>query len=656
MGAMMLLAIAMGAMAEKPQGAALPNILWITCEDTGPQLGCYGDAYAQTPHLDRLAAKGMRYLSAWSNAPVCAPARTAIIMGVYPSSMGAEHMRSLVALPPQMLMYPQFLRQKGYYCTNNSKEDYNVEKPGQVWDESSGRAHWRNRRPGQPFFAIFNLTMTHESQIRTRPHTFQHDPAKVRIPAYHPDTPEVRQDWAQYYDRITEMDAQAGKLLSELDQAGLAEDTIVLFYGDHGSGMPRSKRWPYNSGLHVPLILYVPERWKHLAPKEYAPGGTSPRMVGFVDLAPTLLSLAGIRPPDWMQGHALAGPYQTPPPAYAYGCRGRMDERIDLVRSVRDQRYVYIRNYMPHLIYGQHVSYMFQTPTTRVWQQLYQQGKLAPAQRAFWEPKPPEELYDLETDRDEVHNLATSPEHQAVLARMRQALRAHILYVRDVGLLPEAEMHRRAAGTSIYEFGHDAKRYPLEEILAMAELAAARDPQAIPELRQGLKAADSGVRYWAATGLLIRGREAVNQAREDLLRTLGDESPSVRIAAAWALGQYGSAADVAAAVKVLGQLAPPRQNGAYTSIFALNAIDALGNKAASLRTLLISMPTQDPRAPARANGYVDRLLEKIAGRKAPSEPPKPKAKRPKAKLVGCVLGTHAQLVGCLFCTHLTTDV
>jgi len=633
MTATMILAIALGAAAEKPQGPGLPNILWITCEDTGPQLGCYGDSYAQTPHLDRLAARGMRYLNAWSNAPVCAPARTAIIMGVYPTSLGAEHMRSLVALPPQMRMYPQFLRQRGYYCTNNSKEDYNVEKPGQVWDESSPRAHWRNRRPGQPFFAIFNLTMTHESQIRTRPHTFKHDPAKVRVPTYHPDTPEVRQDWAQYYDRITEMDTQAGKLLAELDQAGLAQDTIVFFYGDHGSGMPRSKRWPYNSGLHVPLIVYVPERWKHLAPKEYVPGGTSSRMVGFVDLAPTLLSLAGIQPPDWMQGHALAGPYQTPAPEYAFGFRGRMDERIDMVRSVRDQRYVYIRNYMPHLIYGQHVSYMFQTPTTQVWQRLYREGKLAPAQRSFWEPKPPEELYDLTADRDEVRNLANSPEHQAVLARMRKALRDHVLSVRDVGYLPEAELHRRAVGSSMYEFGHDPKRYPLEEILAMAEVAAARDAHQVPQLRQGLAAGDSGVRYWAATGLLIRGQAAVQASREELRRALNDDSPSVRIAAAWALGQYGNEADIAAALKVLGQLAPPRHNGAYTSIFAINAIDALGNKASTLYGLLGSMPTQDPRAPARAGGYVDRLVEKILGQKPKAVSSKTKGKpvRPKAK-------------------------
>ncbi|NBQ25648.1 MAG: sulfatase, partial [Verrucomicrobia bacterium] len=230
--------------AGSSQAADRPNILWITSEDNGPHLGCYGDTYAHTPNLDGLAAKGVIYLNAWSTAPVCAPARTTLISGVYPPATGGQHMRSMAPMPAFMKMYPQYLRQAGYYCTNNSKEDYNLSQSGQVWDESSRKAHWKNRPDGKPFFAIFNITTSHESQIRKRPHQAVHDPAKVRVPAYHPDTPEVRQDWAQYHDKITEMDATAGKHLRELEQAGLAEDTIIFYYGDHGSGMPRSKRWP----------------------------------------------------------------------------------------------------------------------------------------------------------------------------------------------------------------------------------------------------------------------------------------------------------------------------------------------------------------------------------------------------------------------------
>ncbi|MCU0978711.1 MAG: sulfatase, partial [Pirellulaceae bacterium] len=342
-----------GCLTWSSAGAAeLPNILWITCEDTGPELGCYGDRYAKTPNLDELAQRSLRYLTAWSNAPVCAPARTTIISGVYPTSTGGEHMRSEVRMPEFMKMYPQFLRERGYYCTNNNKEDYNLVKPGQVWDDSSGQAHWKNRPSGKPFFSIFNLTISHESQIRTRPHTLEHDPAQAPLPAYHPDTPEVRHDWAQYYDKVTAMDAQAGQRLRELADAGLAEDTIIFFYGDHGSGMPRSKRWPYDSGLHVPLIVHVPDKFRDLAPQDYRPGGTTDRLVAFVDLAPTLLSLTGVQPPEWMQGHAFLGRHEAAPQRYLFGFRGRMDERYDMVRSVRNGRYVYIRNYMPHLIYG----------------------------------------------------------------------------------------------------------------------------------------------------------------------------------------------------------------------------------------------------------------------------------------------------------------
>src|SRR5262249_29946600 len=323
------------------------------------------------------------------------------------------------------------LREAGYYCSNNSKEDYNLAKPGKIWDDSSAKGHWRNRQPNQPFFAVFNSLKSHESKIRTRPHKQVHDPAKVRVPAYHPDTPEVRQDWAQYYDVITEADADAGARLKELEQDGLADDTIVFYWADHGSGMPRSKRWPCDSGLHVPLVVYIPPKWKALAPKDYTAGGKSERLVSFVDFAPTVLSLARIEPPSWLHGHAFLGKHAAAPQPFIYGFRGRMDERYDLVRSVTDGRYVYIRNYLPHLIYGQHVAYMFETPTTRVWKKLHDEGKLNAAQDHFWKPKPAEELYDLQRDPDEVNNLAAAPEHQETLRKLRQAQQGLAARVRD---------------------------------------------------------------------------------------------------------------------------------------------------------------------------------------------------------------------------------
>ena len=598
---------AVGQAAEQSR----PNILWITCEDIGPHLGCYGDSYADTPNLDRLAAKGTIYTRAWSTAPVCAPARTAIISGMYPSSTGSEHMRSLITPPEGTKFYPQFLREAGYYCTNNSKEDYNLEKPGQVWDESSNKAHWKNRRPGQPFFAIFNFTVTHESQVRRRPHEWIHDPAKVRVPAYHPDTIEVRQDWAQYYDNITTMDRMAGEKLKELEEAGLADDTIVFFYGDHGPGMPRCKRCPYNSGLQVPLIVYIPPKFQHLAPPDYKPGGRSSRLVSFVDLGPTLLSLVGIKPPAYMQGRPFLGVYAAEPSAYLFGLRGRMDERYDLVRSVTDGRFVYIRNFMPHLPWGQHVEYMFETPTTRVWKQLFDEGKLTPEQAYFWQvPKATEELYDLATDPDEVHNLADNPAYQEKLKELRTVLREHILETRDVGFLPEDEIHTRAGSGSPYRYGQ-SKEYPLERILQMAELASDLKSDAVDKLVQGLQDPDSAVRYWAVTGILARGQKAYDAAREPVLHALEDPAPSVQIVAAWTVGRYGSPEELRRALDVLKTFVDYDGEGPYLSLLALNALDDLGPKSEPVKAIVENFNPKTRREHARLGENLFKLKRSI---------------------------------------------
>lgn len=596
------------AAAEAP---ARPNILWLTCEDMSPNIGPYGDRYATTPNLDRFARQALRYETVWSNAPVCAPARTTLISGLYPTATGGEHMRSMVRLPATFKMYPQVMREAGYYCTNNSKTDYNLEEPGKVWDASSARAHWKNRPAGQPFFAVFNFTITHESQIRTRPHTWVHDPAKAPLPAYHPDTPEVRQDWAQYYDNISTMDAQVGEKLKELEEAGLTEDTIVFFYSDHGSGMPRSKRWPYNSGLQVPLLIRVPEKYRSLAPKDYAPGGVTKRMVSFVDMAPTLMSLAGVQPPTYLQGHAFAGKYDTPPQTVLHGFRGRMDERYDLVRSVRDGRYVYIRNYMPHRIYGQHIGYMFETPTTRVWKELYDAGKLKAPQTYFWQAKPVEELYDLQNDPDEVKNLAASPEHREALERLRKAEREQALRIRDIGFLPESEVHRRSAGSTPYELGHDPAKYPFERVFAAAELASRPEKGDLAQVIKLLQDPDSAVRYWGATGLLIRGHSAIEASRSELRRLLSDASPSVIATAAEALGKYGNAEDLELSLNALRNVAQPDGTDVYARIAALVAMDELGKKAAPLLPLVKQLDRPVPGAPARTREYPSRLVESI---------------------------------------------
>ena len=612
------LLLCLGAAPGLAGAADRPNILWLVAEDINPHLACFGDTNAVTPNLDRLAARGLRFPNCWSTAPVCAPARTALITSMSPASLGAEHMRSMVSLPPDVRLFPQILRESGYYCSNNSKEDYNVPKGGKVWDESSKQAHYRNRAPGQPFFAVFNMEITHESQIRKRPHTLRHDPARVILPPYHPDTPEVRHDWAQYYDNITTMDGMVERHLKDLADAGLAENTVVFFYGDNGSGMPRHKRWPYNSGLSVPLIIHVPAKWASLAPEGYAAGAATKRLVAFVDFAPTVLSIAGIRPPSWMEGRPFMGSYPAAPRTHIFGQRGRMDERYDLVRSVRNERYVYVRNYLPHLIYGQFLAYMFETPTTRIWKQMHDDGKLRPPQTAFWEPKPPEELYDLQADPFEVNNLASSKSHEAIRKQLRQALEKHLVETHDLGFVPEGERIRLAGKEPPGKWATDESNYPIKKVLEAADAASLLQPEAVRSLEAGLASPNSVVRHWSAMGFLMRGSNAVVAARSALRPLLQDESPCVRIATAEALGKYGNEDDLAASLAVLKPLLDLRNHGSFTTLAALNALESLGSKGVSLKPYLAQVPRRDPKGPQRTAEYVDRFIQAYLGESATS--------------------------------------
>ena len=417
-----------------------------------------------------LSADGTIYRNVWSNAPVCAPARTTLITGMYPTSLGAQHMRSMVPLPDGVTMFPKLLRDAGYYCSNRRKEDYNVSKPDGIWDESSSKAHWKNRADGQPFFAVINFTTTHESQIRKRPHEQVHNPEQVPVPDYHPDHPDVRRDWAQYYDKLTEMDRQVGQVLEELQADGLADDTIVFYFADHGPGLPRAKRWPINSGLQVPLIVRIPDKFKHLMPQDYAPGQKSERLIGFVDFAPTILELANVDLPDYLQGKSFLGP-NPDENEYLFGFRDRMDERHDMVRSIRNKRYVLVRNYSPHLIYGQHLYYQRQTPTDRIWKQLFDEGRLPETQAFFWQSKPILEMYDLKVDPDEVDNLIRPDRPLPIeeFARMRKALDHWMLDVGDTGFWPEAELHARCGDRSPREMMLDMGR---EKLMRTRDVAA----------------------------------------------------------------------------------------------------------------------------------------------------------------------------------------
>ncbi|NOX56372.1 MAG: sulfatase [Planctomycetes bacterium] len=420
-----LSAQAEGAEINRPDR---PNFLWLTCEDMSPNLGCYGDPDAVTPNLDRLAARGVRYTLAFAPAGVCATARSSLIVGMYASSIGSQHMRCTTTLPDFIRPFTTYLRRAGYYCTNQSKQDYNFKTPADAWDVGRGpKAHWKYRKPGQPFFAVFNYVDTHESRIRgpTRvkvplTEAERHDPAKVHVPPYLPDTPLIRKDWARYLDLITMMDkAWIPQRLKELEEAGVADNTIIFFFSDHGVGLPRAKQFVYEAGLQVPLIIYFPPRWRHLAPAK--PGSAVDRLVSFVDFGPTILSLAGIPIPKHMQGKPFLGPQAVPPREYVFGIRDRMDERYDMTRTVRDRRFKYHRHYMPFIPHYPWLDYMEQLDTAKELRRLKAEGKLTDGPAFFMaDSKPPEELYDLQVDPHELHNVADDPRYREVLERMRR--------------------------------------------------------------------------------------------------------------------------------------------------------------------------------------------------------------------------------------------
>ncbi len=574
------------------QATDRPNILWITSEDNGPELGCYGDSLAVSPNIDRLARDGLRYLHCWSNAPVCAPARTTIITGMYASSFGASFMRCRAQRIPETMLLPELLRDAGYYCTNNVKEDYNFAYAQSPWNQSSRTAHWRNRSANTPFFSVFNLTTTHESQIRIRPHQLRTDPSRIQVPPYHPDLPEVRRDWAQYYDKIEEMDQQVGEILAQLDSDGLRESTIIFYYGDHGSGMPRSKRWLYQSGLHVPMIVSIPAKWRHLAGPEYVPGGTSERLISFVDLAPTVLRLAGAPLPNYLQGQPFLGHDLGESPKYVFGFRDRMDERIDMSRSIRSHRFLYIRNFMPYRPQGAFLSYMFETPTSQVWKDAFDQGQLNSMQSSFWKTKPVEELYDLENDPYQIHNLADQPPFQETKDTMAAALKQWMIDHRDHGVIPE----------SIIQSG-DHLRGNLREMIDAAW--ASDEVEDWPAL---IHSSNPVARYW---GMQKRLAFAVRDPRqgpslaEKSRPLLEDTAPEVRIVAAELMARFDEGIHRGEATEALMKLSDLRQHGLLVALAALNALANFESPWPEVRTL----PNEDTSLDKVYDDYIKRLQD-----------------------------------------------
>ena len=585
----LILCSLLGVLSVSGDAKDRPNILWITAEDMSPVLGCYGDEMALTPNIDALAGESVKYSHAFASAPVCSPSRSCLITGCYATSLGTQQMRSAFPIPEVMNGFPSLIRAEGYYTSNNVKTDYNTANWEKIieasWDESSDTAHWRKRSDkSQPFFSIFNLMTSHQSRAMVWDEaTFRkevqsslsageiHDPARMEVPPYYPDTPVVRRTLARFHDCVTAMDKQVGEILAQLEEDGLADNTIVFFYSDHGTGLPRHKRALLDSGMRVPLLIRFPEKYANLAPNEA--GSTSKRLVSFVDFGPTVLSLLEIPVPDFMQGIPFLGKESGAARRYVFGHRDRVDEARDLARSVRSRKYLYIRNYMPHLGYNQPTAWPDLGLIRHEFYRRTDRDEMTDAQWHFaGDRKPVEELYDCEADPMNLNNLVDSPEHAGVLEEMRKAHREQLRSSMDVGFVAESDAWKLFGESTPWEVARD-RELDFESVYqAAAEVGVGDEYAHMANLRH----VSESVRYWGAIGLAER-KTLSRKARKDLELALYDESWAVRVEAAAALTRVGEVG------KGLPVLKEALETGNMTVVLhAARTVELLGGLAKEL--------------------------------------------------------------------------
>lgn len=541
------IAIVSMAAVFSASAADRPNILWLTIEDTSDyEFGCYGSKHAKTPNVDKLSAAGIRYERAWSTAPQCSPARSSLITGCYATTYGMDWHRDRKQTPAD-IFYPPLLREAGYFCTNNHKTDYNTRHShAKLWDAVGRKATYNDprRKPDQPFFAVFNTNATHMGRVRSIKIKGRRDfakagldPAQLELPPHVPDLPEVRSDYAFHLEGVQDIDGWVGQVRADLEKRGLAEDTIIFFYSDHGGCLPRGKGFPFETGLRVPLVAYFPPKWQHLSPHE--PGTATDRLVGFVDLAPTLLSLIGIKPPDHMQGRAFMGKYMTEPRELQFGFRTNQGLHYVPARTVTDGKYLYVRYYTPHKPYCVRNGYQWGMPANLAWDRcILEQACTSEAARQPYEPAPSEALFDVEHDRWNLHNLAADPAHAESLKRLRTALSQHIRETRDLGFFP---VTLRNKPKPLYDWVR-ATNYPLDALYAAAELASNARPEDVSSLVALLKHDKPTFRFWGASGLAtLASRHENVTCPPELLAALNDENPDVAAAAAEAAALLGEA-------------------------------------------------------------------------------------------------------------------
>jgi len=554
--------IGLGAIACAKQQR--PNIVWLTTEDNA---ACWYRLYnpkgAPMPNIERLAENGLVFNNAYSNAPVCSAARSTIISGCYVTRLGAQYHRKQVpvAMPKGLKMFPWYLRRAGYYTTNNKKEDYNFlpsDKEG-VWDESSAKATYRNRKPGQPFFHVQNYGQTHESRLfpNIPDEKLKTDPASVELFGYHPDTPLFRNKYAHYLDLQTAVDAEIGKMIDQLEADGLLDDTFIFHYGDHGGVLPGSKGYAHNDGLQVAMVVYIPKNWQHLAP---APRGSRiDGFVEFVDLSATVLNLAGLKIPRQIDGKPFLGKgvglEELNRRDTAFGYAERFDEKYDMVRFLRKGRYTYWRSYQPFNFDGLYNFYRYKQAAFVEWRRLYKAGKLDAAQRAFFEPRPPECLFDIEKDPHEVHNLAGDPALAGVLKQMRGLMQRRVKSMPDVGFVPEPVFLAQSRGDG-YAFARKNKRL-ISRLVDIADLQLLPFDRAAPRLEEALNCREPLERYWALITCSAFGRRAAafyDKAKE-LARS--DDNLLVRSRAAEFLGLTGAGDPRPVLAEVLNKCTDP---------------------------------------------------------------------------------------------------
>ena len=501
--------------ACNPKDQSYPNIVWLTTEDNSPQyMKLYNGDGVAMPAIEKLAKEGIVFDNAFSNAPVCSVARSTLITGCYaPRIFTQFHRRTRhVPLPEGVMPFPYYLKKAGYYTTNNSKEDYNFLLPEGVWDESSKKATYKNRKQGQPFFHVQNYTITHESNLHFDQNKIDNTPDQVleniKVFPYHPDTKTFRYSYHHFQNRHVLADLKIGEFIDELEKQGLMEETIIFYFGDHGGVLPRSKGYAYESGLQVPLVVYVPEKWKHLF--HHNKGSRAKTFVEFVDLAPTALSLAGISQPKNIDGTAVSGKFSDASKIKnkntTFGYADRFDEKYDLVRTLRIGKYKYIRNYQPFNIDALFNFYRYKMLAFQEWNTLYNAGNLNAKQRQFFEPRGPEGLYDIEQDPHEVNDLSRSNDHQKILMMMRKQLQQKLAAMPDLSFYPEPYLLEHAIENPV-AFGQK-NHTEIKELIAIADLNLLSFDSAQAKIKQALTNDNPWKRYWGLVVCTTFGEKA----------------------------------------------------------------------------------------------------------------------------------------------------